>query len=318
MKNWKSSILKGSHYLDYEGIIGLESELNGHPSGSFSGDTSIILGASSRTDSFGIKQTTVKWNIPFQSKSIMDYDKGYLVIACKRKFGGLHSKDYDGRVKIEINGMNIDSFGLRIISDDHSDYFHRPEIPSEILKIKPFKDCQTIYTWDLWSDRLKFKPFQELKVSIGNTVRWDIDYIGIAYTTNESKPEVFISYNHNDKDIARSIANDLNEVGIKSWIDEGQLDIGDSIIEKIADGLDTVKYIVALISKHSITSNWVKKELSIAMTKEINSRRLKVLPLVIDGTKVPTLLSDKFYGDISSNEKYSSILNQIIMNIKSA
>jgi hypothetical protein len=318
MQNWKTSILKGSDYHEYNGIVGLEDKLGGHPRGSFSGKTSIILGASSRTDSFGIESTTVKWNIPFPIKSIMDFDKGHLIIACKRSFGGLHSKDYDGRVNVEINGKNIDSFGLRIITEGHSDYFHRIQIPNEIPLLKPFNNCQTIYSWDLWNDRLKFKPFQELEITIGNTVRWDIDYIGIVYTTVESEPEVFISYNHNDKDNARLIANDLNDVGIKSWIDEGQLGIGDSIIEKISDGLDNVKYLVALISKSSIQSNWVKKELSIAMTKEINSRKLQVLPLVLDGTNVPTLLSDKYYGDISSSEKYNSVLNQIIMKIKSA
>ena len=37
-----------------------------------------------------------------------------------------------------------------------------------------------------------FVGTEYVRISIGNTVRWDIDYIGIAYTTNESAPEVFI------------------------------------------------------------------------------------------------------------------------------
>ncbi len=316
LHNWNISLLKGSDLNIVEGITGTEENRNGHPKGSFSGNTTAILGASSRTDSFGIDSTIVKWSIPLPLKAIMDFEKGYLVIASKRRFGGLHSKDYDGRTDIELNEKNIDSFGLRIIPQEHSDYFHRPPLPNNFPKIKPLNNCQTIYTWDLWNDRLAFLPFQELEIKIGRTVRWDIDYVGIIYSISESEPEVFISYDHRDKTQARKIAGDLNRVGIKSWIDEGQLDIGDSIIERISEGLGKVKYLIALISKNSITSDWVKKELSIAMTTEINSKKLQVFPLVLDNSKIPTYLTDKYYGDITTDDKYNGVINKIIMKIK--
>ena len=85
----------------------------------------------------------------------------------------------------------------------------------------------------------------------------------------------FISHNFKDKPVARKIANILNSYGVKTWIDESEIKLGDSLIEKISAGIDTGDYLIALISKNSIASEWVKKELSIAMSQEIEGKRLK-------------------------------------------
>jgi len=318
MNNWNIALVKGSEFKKENGCIGTENNCDSHIKGSFSGSSTAILGAASGHKLFGKIASGAKWLIPIPTKAIMNYDKGYLIIASKRRFGGLHSEKYNGRVEIHLNNKNVDSFGLKVIPAEHSDFFHRPLIPENIPLLKPLNSCQTIYTWDLWRERLSFRTFQELSIKISEFVRWDIDYIGFVYSTIDSNPEVFISYNHMDKDQALKIAEDLNEVGIKSWIDEGELNFGDSIIEKISDGLDSVKYLIALISKNSIASNWVKKELKIAITQEINNNEVRVIPLLLDESKMPTFLLDKYYGDITSAEKYNQVLNKIIMKIKMA
>jgi hypothetical protein len=43
---------------------------------------------------------------------------------------------------------------------------------------------------------------------------------------------VFFSYSHADKAVARKLASYLNDQGFRVWIDEGELAIGDSIIER--------------------------------------------------------------------------------------
>lgn len=83
---------------------------------------------------------------------------------------------------------------------------------------------------------------------------------------------VFISHSHKDKMVARTLAKKLNQYGIYTWIDEAEIKIGDSLIEKIRDGLDKVDYLIALISANSVESEWVKKELDIAMNREIICR----------------------------------------------
>lgn len=114
---------------------------------------------------------------------------------------------------------------------------------------------------------------------------------------------VFISHSHKDKMVARILARKLNQYGIYTWIDEAEIKIGDSLIEKIRDGLDKVDYIIALISADSVESEWVKKELDIAMNREIESKRVVVIPILTGKCEIPGFLKGKLYADMTSNKK---------------
>jgi len=57
--------------------------------------------------------------------------------------------------------------------------------------------------------------------------------------------------------------------GINVWLDEAEIKLGESLIEKIREAIDSVEYVVVLLSKNSVGSNWVKKEVDIAMNEEM-------------------------------------------------
>ncbi|WP_442869829.1 toll/interleukin-1 receptor domain-containing protein [Bradyrhizobium sp. CCBAU 11361] len=57
------------------------------------------------------------------------------------------------------------------------------------------------------------------------------------------------------------------------WLDEAEIDIGDSLIAKIEEGMKLSRYIAVVLSKKSIGAPWVKKELDVAMNREIASGR---------------------------------------------
>jgi hypothetical protein len=98
---------------------------------------------------------------------------------------------------------------------------------------------------------------------------------------------IFLSHAHADKPVARRLAADLRNAGHSVWIDEGEIKIGDSLIGKIRDGLDQVDHVLAIISKTSVESEWVKKELEIASTREIDEKRVVLLPLLVDDVPLP-------------------------------
>lgn len=119
----------------------------------------------------------------------------------------------------------------------------------------------------------------------------------------------FISHNWRDKPLARKIASTLKHFGIRVWIDEAEIKLGDSLIEKIRLGIDKMDYLIALISKDSIKSEWVKKELDLAMNQEIEGRTVKVLPILCDSdTELPSFLKGKLYADMSSNKAFKNSL----------
>jgi hypothetical protein len=117
---------------------------------------------------------------------------------------------------------------------------------------------------------------------------------------------IFFSYSHSDESIARRLATFLDDHGFRVWIDEGELSAGDSIIERVAEALDEVDFVAALVSEHSLDSSWCRKELSLAMTGELASRGVKVLPLRLGNATMPATLRDKFYLDVDPNDLVSA------------
>ena len=110
----------------------------------------------------------------------------------------------------------------------------------------------------------------------------------------------------------RKLGADLRRHGHTIWIDEAEINIGDSLIGKIRDGLDTVDYVAVVLSEASINSEWVKKEIEIASNREIEEKKVLVLPLIIENVELPGFLKGKFYGDFSKNEDYQEKLQLLL------
>lgn len=133
--------------------------------------------------------------------------------------------------------------------------------------------------------------------------------------TLQSTPSIFISHNWSDKEFARRLAHDLQLAGVKVWIDELEIKLGDSLIQKIREGIDGVDYVAALISSNSVKSEWVTKELDVAMNQEIGNRKVKVIPLRLDSCEMPGFLLGKLYADCRTSDAYHLAFNQILDRI---
>ena len=123
---------------------------------------------------------------------------------------------------------------------------------------------------------------------------------------------IFLSHSHADKPFVRKLASDLRAAGHSVWVDEAELNIGDSLIGKIREGLDQVDYVAAVLSKDSIGSDWVNKELEIASNREIEEKKVIVLPLLLEKVDLPGFLKGKFYGDFSNPDSYKEKLDLLL------
>src|SRR5262245_13924378 len=79
---------------------------------------------------------------------------------------------------------------------------------------------------------------------------------------------VFISYSHKDEKFVDQLATDLCYSDVPATYDKWMLKVGDSLVDRISAAVVEAASIVAVISQTSVTSNWVRKELSLAMTGE--------------------------------------------------
>ena len=132
----------------------------------------------------------------------------------------------------------------------------------------------------------------------------------------KEKAKVFISYSHSDHDFASRLKSKLEKNSIDVWIDSQEILPGDSLIEKIRDGLDKSQFVCAILSKNSINSRWVKQELDIAMNQQIESGFVKVIPLVLEKKlNLPNFLVGKLYVDFSEPKKFNQGVEQILRRV---
>ena len=106
---------------------------------------------------------------------------------------------------------------------------------------------------------------------------------------------VFLSHNYADKPFVRKLATDLESHGVRYWLDEAEIKVGESLVQKIREGIDNYDYLVAVLSPNSIESPWVQRELDIATNQEIAGRMVKVLPVMYQTVEMPGFLLGKRY-----------------------
>jgi hypothetical protein len=81
------------------------------------------------------------------------------------------------------------------------------------------------------------------------------------------------------------------------WLDEWELLPGDSLNDKIQGSLATSSWLLVILSKNSVKSQWVKRELNAGLSEELKRKNTFVVPVRIDLCKMPIFLRDKLYAD---------------------
>ena len=62
------------------------------------------------------------------------------------------------------------------------------------------------------------------------------------------------------------------------WLDRWELNVGDSIVERIQNALTESSAMLVILSKHSVESEWCKKELNAGIVRELDEKKVVVLP----------------------------------------
>ena len=141
-------------------------------------------------------------------------------------------------------------------------------------------------------------------------------------TTNDIKNQegkktksVFLCHSSKDKFFVRELAERLSNNGVKVWIDEAEINIGDSLTDKIGKAIVDTDYVCAVLSYNSINSNWVQKELQVALQKEFEGKKVVILPILLEPVEIPPFLKDKLYADFSTPEKYNSNFPSLLKSL---
>lgn len=109
---------------------------------------------------------------------------------------------------------------------------------------------------------------------------------------------VFISHRGADTSEAERLATEIKNAGHQVWLDEWELNVGDSIIGKMNEGLEGATYVVLCLSAHGVTAPWMGREWMSTLAQQLNGRNVKLLPVRLTGGDPPAILADIKYADL--------------------
>lgn len=143
----------------------------------------------------------------------------------------------------------------------------------------------------------------------------------------ESKSmKAFISHSSIDKPFVERLATDLRtREGIDAWLDKWEIQPGDSIPQKLEEGLSSAGILILVLSPESVKSQWVSYEKDAWLTAQINeevrarkesrtpSRRL--IPVLYKNCEKPFFLQSFLHVSIN-DENYEDGFQQLVKGIR--
>jgi len=82
------------------------------------------------------------------------------------------------------------------------------------------------------------------------------------------------------------------------WLDLWNIKLGDSIIERINEGLAGATYVVVCYSSAGVTSPWMGREWMSALARQLEGHGVKILPVKLTGGGPPAILAGIKYADL--------------------
>ncbi|HMG05762.1 MAG TPA: TIR domain-containing protein, partial [Chthoniobacterales bacterium] len=125
----------------------------------------------------------------------------------------------------------------------------------------------------------------------------DLDRTKDLGRTMEFQYDVFLSHSAKDKAVVRDVAERLRKDGVKVWFDEWVLKPGDSIPNKIEEGLERSRVLVLCMSANGLGSDWPQLESQTYRFRDPLNKERHFIPLRLDDAPIKGSLAQFLYID---------------------
>ncbi|MFT4101244.1 MAG: TIR domain-containing protein [Burkholderiaceae bacterium] len=140
-------------------------------------------------------------------------------------------------------------------------------------------------------------------------------------TITEAIPEigadeyhVFVSYRSTDRAWALSLVARLEGAGLRVFIDQRELQVGEYLAGQLQSALQRSRAAVLLVSRGWIESPWCQQEANILVKRAVEDGRFRLLPLRLDDSVMPPLLDSRVWLDFNGTKRAEGELVQRLLN----
>lgn len=131
---------------------------------------------------------------------------------------------------------------------------------------------------------------------------------------------VFLSHSSKDKDIVDIIFNEFQKSEISAWYDKYQIEPGDSVTEKINQGLDESDIGIICVSNNFFngSSGWTKAELNYFIQRRMRNpdKTFIILNIDVPHDELPPLVQDYKYINFKENDAIETLIHTLRKKIE--
>ena len=108
--------------------------------------------------------------------------------------------------------------------------------------------------------------------------------------------DAFVSYGHGDAVWVRTLADNLERMGLHVFLDAWELVAGDLIAIRLQEGLAAARAVVFVVSPESVGRGWVNEEFAAAVAAAAAGRG-RLIPVLAGEVALPPLVASRLYVD---------------------
>jgi hypothetical protein len=136
----------------------------------------------------------------------------------------------------------------------------------------------------------------------------------------------FISYSSHDQHFVGKLYHDLCEKGVLCWYAPANLKAGDKFPAYIAENVQSREKLLVVLSKSSLRSDWVRKEVNLARQKEGKGKREVLVPICLDNAyltskidwaaAIEKQLNLRSFENWQQPSRYQKMLNGLLNDLR--
>jgi hypothetical protein len=136
----------------------------------------------------------------------------------------------------------------------------------------------------------------------------------------------FISYSSKDQEFAERLHADLRSRNVRCWFAPEDLKIGDRLRPSFDEAIRVHDKLMVLLSKSSVSSPWVEKEVETAFEKERREKRTVLFPIRLDDAVMETneawaadIRRTRHIGDFrawKNHDSYKKAFERLLRDLK--
>jgi len=136
----------------------------------------------------------------------------------------------------------------------------------------------------------------------------------------------FISYSSKDESFARRLCADLQANNVRCWFAPEDLKWGERIHRGIDEAISLHDKLLLILSKYSVASGWVEREVKIALARERKERSIVLFPVRLDKAVLESPLNwateirhNRNIGDFmkwKEHDAYQQVFQRLLRDLK--